>query len=127
LFDVRIGFVFLETDMKKLSLKWRIIFPITMVFLLGVGLLAFFISIRFSDAVLDNMKHYLEAESYRYGNSIQADLESSFSALKALSAALDSVAGTRGADREQYFDVIREICLGNDGFFGLWTIFEPDM
>ncbi len=113
--------------MKKFSLKWRIIIPITLVFLLGVSLLAFFISMRFSDVVSGNMKNYLEAESYRYGNSIKADLESSFSGLKALAAALSSVAGTEGADRRQYFNVIREVCLGSKGFFGLWTIFEPDM
>ena len=112
--------------MNKLSLKWRIIIPIALIILTGIGLLAILISLRFSETTTENMKSYLEAESYRYGNAIKADMESSFSGIKALASILSNVAGTPEADRGQYLAIIREVCMGNRGFFWLWTVFEPD-
>ncbi|UQZ89085.1 hypothetical protein C4J81_07690 [Deltaproteobacteria bacterium Smac51] len=116
----------MESLMSGFSLKWRIIIPIALVVCIGVSLMATFISLRFSETVTDNMEKYLQAESYRYGNAIKADLDSSFSGIKALATILSRVAGSPEADRARYLGIIREICAGNKGFFGLWTVFEPD-
>ena len=113
--------------MSKVSLKWRIIIPIALVILIGVGIMGTLISLRFADTTTDNIKNYLEAESYRYGNAIKADMEASFSGIKALSAVLANAAGTPEADRSDYLSIIQEINVTNKGFFGLWAVFEPNM
>lgn len=112
--------------MDKFSLKWRIILPIAIVLVIGVAAMTFVIARRFANVTTEMVEKNLIAESYRYGNSIKADLEMSFGTIQALAAALEGVAGTEGAVREEYLELMEQVLRRSDRVFGIWSAFEPN-
>lgn len=112
--------------MERLSLKWRIILPIAIILVIGISAMSLLIARRFSAVTSSMVEQNLIAQSYQHGNSIKADLEMSFGTVQALSAALESVAGTPGAIREEYTDLIEQVLRRSDRLFGMWSAFEPN-
>ncbi len=112
--------------MKKMAMKWRIIVPIAAILLIGISLMAVVVAMRFAQVVTDTSKQALEAQGGRFGNSVKADLETSFGAVKSLSSIMANAAGTPAADRDAYISMMRQIQQENNKIFAIWSIFEPN-
>ena len=112
--------------MSKMSLKWRIILPITAVLVIGITLLVALVIKQFSDTTVAQINHVLEAEAFRHANAIMADIDGSFGGISALAAVLGNAAGTEKANRADYLEIMQQINESNRGFFGIWTVFEPN-
>ncbi|MDR2392343.1 MAG: Cache 3/Cache 2 fusion domain-containing protein, partial [Planctomycetota bacterium] len=112
--------------MNNYSLKWRVLIPIGVILVIGIGTLVAIVAMRFNSAMSSQVESGLIFQAYRSANGIKAYLDTPFGVMETLSAALGDAAGTPKANREFYNNLITQALRANDRAFAIWAAFEPN-
>jgi methyl-accepting chemotaxis protein len=107
-------------------MKWRIVLPVGVALVVGIGAIVAIIAVNYSTAMTDAVNTNLEATAYRYANRIKADLEMSLGGVKSLKSVIAGEAGTPEANRAGVTIFMKDVLLENDRLFGVWCAFEPN-
>ncbi|MDR1535383.1 MAG: methyl-accepting chemotaxis protein [Planctomycetota bacterium] len=108
------------------SLKWRIIIPIGAILAIGVSALVAIVALRFSSAMSNEVERGLISQAYRNANGVKAYLDMPFDSMETLAAVFGDAAGTPGANREFYNNLLAQALRANERIFAVWAAFEPD-
>ncbi len=112
---------------KRLRIVPKVVIPVALILVLGLGLLAWQIQWRSAAAVGSVAKRELAALGGEKGNLIRSFINGAVGETKALSGALaQAIATGQQPSRESLAALLRGVQMGNPDLFGVGAMWEPN-
>jgi len=112
---------------KNLNIKTKLLISIC-----SVAFISFIVTVTYiSISSYSNSRHdainLLTQTGYRYGEAVKAEIETAADSARTLALALGGMKESNvSPDRNQTNSMIRKIIAGNNDFWGVWCIWQPN-
>ncbi|NCD24041.1 MAG: methyl-accepting chemotaxis protein [Deltaproteobacteria bacterium] len=121
-FNVRYG----DTMFKHLKMRYKILFPVSLVIILVLVAMMFVVQDRLKEQALTDARRLAQEISSRYANMVKGELGAVTSAAKALAAGMANERAQPEPDRRVAAGLLHRTLDAFPGLFGVWTAWEPN-
>ena len=109
-----------------MKLRDRFLFPISGIVIFMMILITLIVTIRVRSISRELTLQGAEDVAYRYGNVVEAELETAIDAARTLAQVLEALKNGAHQNRENVNQILKRILEGDQNFVGVWTCWEPN-
>lgn len=109
-----------------MKIKTKLIVFVGILVLLAFGVTISFVSIKAGNMAEEFAENLSEEMAYRYGASIQTDLELAMDTARTLAHTFEGIKKNKNPDRKIMDSILKQVLEQNPNFLGVWTCWEPN-
>jgi len=109
-----------------MKIRTKLIVFVGVLVLLVFGVTISFVSIQAGNMTEQFAEKLSEEMAYRYGATVQSDLEVAMDAARTLAHTFEGIKKNKDSDRKVMGSILRQVLEQNSTFLGVWTCWEPN-
>ena len=111
--------------MNKMSLKWKIVIIASIMLLLGISVMTFFVSRQFFKLNMNMANSLAEESTSRFTHTLDTRIQSNIAAARMLSAVAEKMKEIK-LSREQATQWLETLLSQNEELYSVWMSWEPN-
>jgi methyl-accepting chemotaxis protein len=116
----------MDNGKKYLSIRWRLLLPLITVFTLSMAAVLVIV-LSISSQNMDSLSNDLMNENNEhYAAIVQGNINSALNGVRTLNPVMEKNKESGSTNRESNIEILKQILLQNEKFYGTYTLWEPD-